>query len=51
MREAKDEKKLCSAVKLFNRYSIIRLRKGIVNIHRPVQEVAIGMRYKRKIKK
>ncbi len=50
-REAKDEKKLCSAIELLNRYSIIRLRKEIVNIHSLVQKVAIRMRYKRKIKK
>ncbi|MDR3131797.1 MAG: ankyrin repeat domain-containing protein [Rickettsiales bacterium] len=36
---ADDKEKLWNAVKLLNRYSMIKLREGIVNIHRLVQEV------------
>ncbi len=36
---ADDEEKLWNAVELLNRYSMINLMEGIVNIHRLVQEV------------
>ncbi len=36
---ADDKEKLWNAVELLNRYSMIKLREGIVNIHSPVQKV------------
>ncbi|MDG7055225.1 MAG: ankyrin repeat domain-containing protein, partial [Wolbachia endosymbiont of Menacanthus eurysternus] len=38
---AEDEKRVWSAVKLLDRYSIINLREGIVNIHKLVQKIII----------